>query len=322
MTAANRKEISHRLGADPVYLNAADWGWVQRPRLYWGLDVAKLKNRPGVEIARPGTVATDLTVVRYTGSPVPRSWSPGCGGKWTHRCETGVRALVPPGSGYSCSYPDGRFMTFTTCFPHPADRPPRNATHDPHIFARFKADGRMHPLYTYARGNCVHDLESGQFQQLSADDREVLMGFQKGYTNDLARRGASGSDPSGEFRRRSAVGNSFHLPSIALLYALLIAPSGAGALPVLGAPAPPSRPAQVEHARMYSANTVFSPAWLAPDHLRRTGEQLFDEAISMFPQHVLSQSHTFSWSVGAMLLACPWTVCKTSLPMLRVRVHR
>ena len=150
-----------------MYLNAADWGWVQRPRLYWGLDVEKLQSRPGVEVARPGSAAVDLTVIRYTGSPVPRTWSPGCGGEWSYRGETGVRSLVPPGSGYSCSYPEGQFMTFTTCFPHPADRPPRNASSDPHVFRRFQADGRMHPSIRTLEATVstiLHPASSGNSQ--------------------------------------------------------------------------------------------------------------------------------------------------------------
>ena len=60
-----------------------------------GLDVEKLKSRPGVEVARPGTAAVDLTVIRYKGSLVPLTWSPGCGGQWSYRGETGARPLVP-----------------------------------------------------------------------------------------------------------------------------------------------------------------------------------------------------------------------------------
>ena len=37
MTAPHRDAISKLLGCQPVLVNAADWGWVQRARLYWGL---------------------------------------------------------------------------------------------------------------------------------------------------------------------------------------------------------------------------------------------------------------------------------------------
>ena len=141
--------------------------WAQRPRLHLGLQVDELVSRPGVEIVRPGTAARDLTVIRYTGAPVPRSWEPEQGGTWQYKVEAVVRSMVPPGSGYSCSYPEGRLMTVTTCFPHPADRPPRNAAGDPYIFLRFQDDGSMRPLYSYARGNCICDASTGKLRQLS-----------------------------------------------------------------------------------------------------------------------------------------------------------
>ena len=36
VSVAHREELSGKLGGRPVYLNAADWGWAQRPRLYRG----------------------------------------------------------------------------------------------------------------------------------------------------------------------------------------------------------------------------------------------------------------------------------------------
>ena len=107
-----------------------------------------------------------------------------------------------------------------------------------------------------------------------------------GYTSDLARRSGGSTDPSGERCRRSAVGNSFHLPSVTLLYALLIAPAGAGAFPIDGVLRAPSRIEQFDHVHQHSLGFVLSPEWLALDHLARTSAQVFDEAIAMFPPQV------------------------------------
>ena len=114
----------------------------------------------------------------------------------------------------------------------------------------------MHPLYSYARGNCISDSSSGQLKQLSAADRESLMGFPAGYTSDLARRGGGSADPSGEYQRRSAVSNSFHPPSVALLYALVIAPAGASALPIEDALRAPTRCEQFGHVHQHSVGSV------------------------------------------------------------------
>ena len=136
-------------------------------------------------------------------------------------------------------------------------------------------------------------------------EADRIAGFQAGYTSDLARRAGDSTDPSGEFHRRSAAGNSFHLPSVALLYALLIAPTGAGALTIDGAPRAPARPEQFGDVQQYSFNSVFFPAWSAPDHLARSSVEIFDEAIAMFPSHLFqSNPHVVSSARDTMSTIC------------------
>ena len=59
--------------APPVLLHAADFGWIHRPRYYYGLDVEELARlrRPGLEFFAQDVVAKDLAVVRWNGSPRP-----------------------------------------------------------------------------------------------------------------------------------------------------------------------------------------------------------------------------------------------------------
>ena len=134
MSAAHRDCISELVGSPPVLLNAADWGWVHRPRYYWGLEVDKLRSSHVVRICTPGQAAKDVTVIRWTGAPSPREWSPDGGCVWEHRSEVGVRSSVPPGTGFAATYPEGRFLIFTTVFEHPADRHPRHHANDPPCF--------------------------------------------------------------------------------------------------------------------------------------------------------------------------------------------
>ena len=109
---------------------------------------------------------------------------------------------------------------------------------------------------------------------------------------------AGGStDPSGEFQRRSAIGNTFHLLSIALLYAFLIAPTGAGAITIEGSSCAPARPEQFGHMQQRPLNSVLlphapSPSPPPPDHLARSGVEIVDEALAMCPLTSLSAHST------------------------------
>ena len=215
VSVARRRQISDLVGCEPVLVNAADWGWVQRSRLYWGLDLARLSSHGSAEVIPPGVAAESLTVVRYTGPPVPADWQPNDGDVWTFRDEIGRRSMVPPGTGYSSTYADGRFLAFTAILPYPADRPPRAVAEDRHVYQRYVADGRMQPISTYVRGNMLERADGGGMRQLTASEREVLMGFPPGYSAQL--RSAAGSGLTGEHARRHAISTSFHVPSIVLL---------------------------------------------------------------------------------------------------------
>ena len=108
MAQKHRDEISATLGGQPVLLNAADWGWVQRARLYWGLDVPALRTRGHVEIAPAGKLAKDLTVVRYTGERQPKDWTPHDGYGWCQEDDSGKKAMTVPGTGYAATYKTGK----------------------------------------------------------------------------------------------------------------------------------------------------------------------------------------------------------------------
>ena len=43
----------------------------------------------------------------------------------------------------------------------------------------------MHPLCSYVKGKCVQRPETGHVRQLSAGEREILIGFPAGYTASL-----------------------------------------------------------------------------------------------------------------------------------------
>ena len=233
MSVTHREEINARLEAQPVLLNAADFGIIHRARLYWGLDLAtlqstssRLREMKPVEVFPPGKVAEGLSVVRWTGKSEPEGWTPEDGYEWRHREEHGTTACMPPGTKYAPSYPTGRLSALTTIFPHPADRPPRGRN-DPDVYQRFIDDKRRRPLFQYARGNMVWKGEAAR--SLSPEEAEDVMGFPKGYTKNLR----TGNGQTVHDARLSAIGNSFHIPSVVLLLALLfnpLAPADAAAL--------------------------------------------------------------------------------------------
>ena len=98
MTRAKRDEFSAALGSEPVLLHAADFRWIHRPRLYWGLnhqELTKHPNRPNLEYYPQGAVAKDLAVVRWTGHARPAQWQPEDGWEWAYRAEAGVKGMTP-----------------------------------------------------------------------------------------------------------------------------------------------------------------------------------------------------------------------------------
>ena len=81
MSQAHREEITSMAGSPPVLIHAADFGWVHRPRLFWGCQerslspVTALRTRD-VELAPAGKLAKGLAVVRWTGKPWPAKFTP------------------------------------------------------------------------------------------------------------------------------------------------------------------------------------------------------------------------------------------------------
>ena len=225
MSSTHRTEISTLLGAEPVLLHAADFGVIHRARLYWGLDVRALEAAPkdptgwkAVEFYPPGKAAEGLHVVRWCGKADPLDWKPDDGFEWRYRCENGTTACTPAGTKFTPTYPKGRFAALTTIFPHPADRPPKGRN-DPDLYQRFLDDERRRPLFQYARGNVV--WKDNEARPLNPEESEDVSGFPRGYTAAL-------KDPKGGSNknvRLSALGNSFHVPSIILILALLFNPT-------------------------------------------------------------------------------------------------
>ena len=56
MSDSRWQELSQPLGAQPVFVNSADWGLVHSPPPLLGLGAPRLRSSPGVEVVPPGRV--------------------------------------------------------------------------------------------------------------------------------------------------------------------------------------------------------------------------------------------------------------------------
>ena len=248
----DRAQISNMLGEVPIAVQAADWGWTHRLRLWWGVSAYLPQVTPFAEVHPPHTLTPDTFVLRWLGARVPTEWTPHDSDRvYFGDCEM---ALLPkpgrsaprlPGSPWSPVYEDGRFFTFTECWPdHAADTHPKP---DKAMLRAFDADKRRAPLYQYQSSNLLwhpadlEDLEAIWRSRdppfgvpLTADDKEILMGYSYRYTEELDEAMQLGAEdeecsmakPSREeveTRRRHAIGQGWHIPSVTLLLTLLLA---------------------------------------------------------------------------------------------------
>eukprot|EP00971_Amphidinium_carterae_P229897 4562215-Amphidinium_carterae.1 len=166
-----RQRITALAGVPPVLIQAADFGWVHRSRLYWGPAPEQLRHRARdtfLNVILAGQLEPDTHVARWMGPRVPTQWQPEDNFVVLHK--GGFKAPPCPGIGTQFHYPEGRFLTFTTVFPHPADRP---GSADAEAVARFHHDGRRYPLAHYVSHNMV--WKGAHARTLSAREREMLM---------------------------------------------------------------------------------------------------------------------------------------------------
>ena len=214
MPPAHRQAIAEQFGEQPVLIQAADFGWVQRARLYWGVvgPLSSTKPTADWEFLQPGKVIDEVGVLRWCGGTCPEHWTPRKGWQWADGATESSCSVPIPGQQWRAAYKGGRFATFTTVYPHPPDHGAKGA--DEAQRQRFFADGQRFPLNTYAARNCVE--RDGELRVLDAEERERLMGYPPNTLKGLQMRQRNSEDT-----RCHAVGNGFHLPSVMLLIAVI-----------------------------------------------------------------------------------------------------
>ena len=281
MSSTHRAEISEKFQGGPTLIHAADFGWIQRARLYWGLETYLKAGTPkgwDWEYFPPGTHFPDVGVVRWLGCRLPAEWDPDPGSTRTPPSKSIWQSPFVPGGQWRATYAEQRYDTLTTCFPHKPDHGASAA--DAAQYRRFSDDGGRFPLHAYAAEQCVQEKTGNgamRLRVLSAAERERLMGYPPDWTAPLRAQRQSQEDV-----RCHAIGNGFHIPSILLILAIMVQPVqgvGVSQAPVAGA-----------WRQQHAARTVFDPDHPPGADHQTDARRLLEDVQAMFPEHFFPQN--------------------------------
>ncbi len=193
------QRMSKALGMDAIEACASDISRVRRPRLYWsscGLDDHGSYRR---EDGARGDV------MRLIGPVEP------------------LEAIPDEGWGWPGGEIDGdlKIPTFTRAIPRvrapPA--PAGIASCSAETLEEWRMDKMKFPPYTYQPQYLFRHCETGATRVASSGEREVLMGFRRGYTLALFKKKpeTEKEEEEQEVARQAALGNSFHCIVMAVL---------------------------------------------------------------------------------------------------------
>ena len=231
------------MGVNPLFIDAAIFGWVQRKRLYWA------KGPGGEDLSWNGACLPKgfstswrqgRTVLNYAGKPIPKSVRLEGGYSWSGENPEKVVA----NSGTGAMYP------FTREFPHPEE--PTRAKWD--VVERFKADGRRFPVDSYESGNLA--WRGKEWRTLTSSERAQIHGFPPAAVKP---DGTKNEDREKERVANCAIGNGFHSPSIMVVMILLLQ----AAKVVAGGPRGLGPAGDEVALRMRIRGTVFDEDFLA-----------------------------------------------------------
>ena len=203
MDEADRVIMSQSAETTPVLVDASGLTGCRRPRLYW--PTWELEDGNGASIT----------------SVTGEGWSQVT--EVVLEVEFDVNIFLEPGWSKCSQQP---FPTFTTSRPRlsPGRRPAGIHQCNAEEVARWQEDCHRFPPYQYRRVFCLENRR-GEVRLPSVEEREVLMGFPKGYTAHCLpkgqRHGTSWMD-----ERLSLIGNSWCVFVIAWLLHCLGVPRG------------------------------------------------------------------------------------------------
>ena len=194
MSAEDESVMSADFGEDPWSIDAVGLSLARRPRLYW-VDW-ELKEGDGARLVKTQN------------------------GRATISLEADVQpnAFLLPGWRKVSGEP---FPTFTTSRPRPSPgyKPAGLAQCTPTELGRWRADQHRFPPYQYRDVFCVQD-RLGNRRVPQIEEREVIMGFPRGYTMHCFAKAKQGTQEHYD-ARLSLVGNSWNVGVIAWLLSQL-----------------------------------------------------------------------------------------------------
>ena len=222
--ARDRAKFEDMMGGPAVGVHAADWGWIQRSRLFWAAvcqhgprhadlqrtlaDVSNWTIPPDTSVAlRAGS-----WLLQYNGAKEPAEVSWENGYKALH-LNDGAATTMKYGNARAF-YSDGRFSAATKEFPHPEDCV--DSTTKTEDRQRFREDGGRFPLATYRKANLMwtHRHEhGGKWRTRTPGETEQVMGLPPGATASMKTTQ----------KRNTAIGNSIHVPTVRTFLWVLIA---------------------------------------------------------------------------------------------------
>ena len=201
------RDMSKELKMKPYMVDAQYLSRARRPRLFW------VSPEPGFveEVETVEHQSYTQLVYRATPEPLALFLEDGC--EW----EAGLRN------------DKARFPTFTRAIPR--SRPPPDPAGlsgtGPAGQARWESDRFRYPPYTYKDEYMVLTRDC-VLRPLTAEEREVLMGYQPGHTARLLKKPPESAEEkqAAQDLQCSALGNSFHTNSVACLLDHVLATMG------------------------------------------------------------------------------------------------
>ena len=199
------EDYTHLVGGMPIQIDAADWKWVRRRRLFWLAGPSG-----GISSIHDPTLPEGFTLTaqkqKYLAHKTDNKQWP-----ITPRFEAGFQPVV------SCSGArDGKedlMAPFTQEFFHPTDR-----VHHASKMAqtRFFQDNRRFPPHAYEASSLL--WRDSEWRQPSPSERAKLMGIPTAVLDMIATDNLQHDRTA---KLNSAIGNSFHVPSLMLALLLL-----------------------------------------------------------------------------------------------------
>ena len=192
-------EMSGTLKMKPVLAESGEVSLVRRPRLYWVSP--SLEETEDMEIIEGDRF--DRLKFEAFAEPLDVILGPGC--EWPgHQADTALR-----------------MPTFTRAIRRkkPPPCPAGLDTTDAAARERWTDHEFRYPPYVY-REEFMVKSEDGLLRPMNAEEREVLMGYGRGYTKALFKKAASSpqEEVEQEDARCAALGNSFHTNTVAVIF--------------------------------------------------------------------------------------------------------